>query len=153
MKTTIGEIKALIAEVTSTMEPKDIVTSIKKQLGRARNDEDLRHIVDAYDAIIGALMLPEHRQDEWASKQDPFTKWHYRQAKQQMNAGKLNIDVMPSGDELYAEEEHKREETRMTRAAAQGRRVDRTPEERAHDQHMAVYGGEENYNRGVGLGT
>jgi hypothetical protein len=153
VKVTVGEIRSLVAEAVGDTEPMDFVGSIKKQFARVRDIEDLRHVADTYDAIIGALMMPKHRQTKWFTTQDPFTKWHYRKAKQQLNAGMLSLDDLPSGDELYAEEEHRRDELRTSQDAARGRSDDRTPEERAHAQHMAVYGGEENYRKGVGLGT
>ena len=156
MKITVGKIRALVAEASS-VDHTGFVASIKKQFTRARDAEDLAHIADAYDAIVGALMMPEHRQDEWYVAQDAFTKWHFRQAKQQMNAGTLSLDDLPSGDELYSQEEHRRETVHASQAEERERAAERyrnkTPEERAHDEKMAVYGGEENYRKGVGLGT
>lgn len=149
MRTSIKNLKRIVREA---LEPKSFVASIKLQMNRVRDDEDLRHIADAYDAIIGALMLPEHKQDEWAMRQDPFTKWHFRQARKELKAGTLDLDDVPTGSELFDEEERHREETRVSRRASSVHKV-KSPEERAHDQKMNVYGGEANYRAGVGLGT
>jgi len=128
------------------------VSSMRKQFGRARSQEELDHVASVYERILGLVDVPPEQAQDTLRAEDPLFKFHYRIAYQEFQKGTLDPDAAPTAQDIMEAELEKRHTAQASSRAAAASRPSPTPADQRAAHRRSVYGGDPDKNPG-GLGT
>ena len=121
------------------------IQSMRKQFGRAPDQETLDHVAEVYDRILATLNSPPNEVQNTLAAEDPFFKFHFRIAYQEFKSGILNPEAAPSGKSILESELEKRHAAQAEKNAGLANTT-RGPD----SARRAAYGGDVRNPRGLG---
>lgn len=128
------------------------LNAMRKQFGRARDQEDLDYMVNAYDRILQLVFEPDaQKRQEVLKHEEPFFKFHFMKANMDVNNGILSpesVKTMPSGKDMLNTELEKRRASQAEQEAQRKKNLaaqqPMTAKQKADAELRAVYGGDPN---------